>query len=490
MTETVGSSVQATQPLYTHTQTTSSAYMQNAYIIQGTSPAGELIYQSVGYVPQLIGNTINTTDTFQSEINSANQQIGLSDANLIQGINHNNLNFEMEDDSNNWQIPKKKAKKRAIEEADSIEKPRKGNRFSCLRDNSAEDVEKNDERGIKNPPPPPLFIYDVTNFPGMVGKIETILGKQDFTAKTLKQNTVKINMQTPEDYRLLVSKFKQEDVNYHTYQPKQDRSYRVVIRHLHHSFAENDIKEALKQKGFIVRNILNVKHKITKQPLPLHFIDLEPTDNVKDIFNLKYLLYSKIKVEAPHPKKVIPQCIRCQSWGHTRSFCNRPYRCVKCSGNHSSTECDKDPTSSPKCAMCGKDHPSNYKGCTVYQKLYDKKYKTGNNDVHYIPQTNKPQSINAGTTIKPQMSYAQSVSNNANRNAKHTTHGGVNNVTSNIEESSNHNTRFIRIEDENSDLKTTLAAFLNEFKAMFNQLMNQNSTVLNLLTALTSKLIK
>jgi len=49
----------------------------------------------------------------------------------------------------------------------------------------------------------------------------------------------------------------------------------------------------------------------------MFFIDLEPDINNPDIFNLSLLCYSKIKVEAPRPKKDTPQCLRCQSYGHT-----------------------------------------------------------------------------------------------------------------------------------------------------------------------------
>lgn len=153
---------------------------------------------------------------------------------------------EILDNFNDWQTPKKKAKKRAFEQADSPVKLNKGNRFSCLRDENPDREENNVQK--KNPPPPPLFIHDVTKLPAMVKKIATILGKQDFITKTLNHNTVKVNTQTPEDYRKLVSTFKQEDVNYHTYQPKLERSYRVVIRHLHPSFTEDEINYIVADK--------------------------------------------------------------------------------------------------------------------------------------------------------------------------------------------------------------------------------------------------
>jgi len=35
-----------------------------------------------------------------------------------------------------------------------------------------------------------------------------------------------------------------------------------------------------------------------------------------------------------HTKREIPQCINCQSYGHTKSFCFRRAKCVKCAGDY------------------------------------------------------------------------------------------------------------------------------------------------------------
>jgi hypothetical protein len=48
----------------------------------------------------------------------------------------------------------------------------------------------------------------------------------------------------------------------------------------------SDIIE-LDKKGHKVRNMINVKHRISKEPLPLYFVDLEPKNNNKEIFNLR-----------------------------------------------------------------------------------------------------------------------------------------------------------------------------------------------------------
>jgi len=117
------------------------------------------------------------------------------------------------------------------------------------------------------------------------------------------------------------------------------------------------------------RNIMNIKHKQTKDPLSLFFVDLESQANNKEIFHLQFLRNAKITIEAPHKSRNIVQCKRCQAYGQSKTYCTKPFRCVKCGGQHDSKDCTKPRHNPAKCALCGQDHPANYKGCTFHKKL-------------------------------------------------------------------------------------------------------------------------
>ena len=117
----------------------------------------------------------------------------------------------------------------------------------------------------------------------------------------------------------------------------------MVLRNLHHSIPSNEIQAEFETLVHKVRNELNIRHRVTKEPLPLYFVDLEPQNNKKSIYDLQSLCNMKIAVEAPWKKKHIVQCTRCQSYGHTKSYCSRPYVCVKCGGEHNTNLCTKKP---------------------------------------------------------------------------------------------------------------------------------------------------
>jgi hypothetical protein len=134
----------------------------------------------------------------------------------------------------------------------------------------------------RDPKPPPIFVYGVTNFNDMTAYLSTIIEEQ-YHCKVISNDTIKIYVATPDSYRKLIKHLQEDKIIYHTYQMKQERAYRIVIRNLHYSTPIAQITAELEKQGHKLRNILNVKYLITKEPLSLFFIDLEPKENNKGI---------------------------------------------------------------------------------------------------------------------------------------------------------------------------------------------------------------
>ena len=169
----------------------------------------------------------------------------------------------------------------------------------------------------------------------MLDDLADVAEPDTYRTAALANDTVKISPNTIYTYRSPVKHVKEDNIVHHSYQIKAERAYRIVIRHLHHSVPLDDIKEEL-QKGHTVRNIMNIKHKQTKDPLSLFFVDLEPQANNKAIFNLKFLGNTEITIEAPHKNRNIVQRQRCQAYGHSKTYCTKPHQCVQCGGQHDS----------------------------------------------------------------------------------------------------------------------------------------------------------
>ena len=243
-------------------------------------------------------------------------------------------------------------------------------------------------------------------------------------------NQVKILPTNPEAYRKLTKILRALNANFHTYQLKEERPFRVVLRNIHHSADIDELKIELSKLGHEVTNVSNIRHRVTKDPLSLSFMDLKQKPNNKEIYNISRLMNAIVKLEPPQTKKEIVQCKRCQRYGHTQKYCNHTFRCVKCAGTHPTDQCRKSPETPAKCIDCQGHHPANLKGCAAYKTLYSNKYpKLRPKEVNHqtpsspkfiftpIPPTNQTPSPVKLTT--PSNSYAQAVQGTKNTPNSH-----------------------------------------------------------------------
>lgn len=183
---------------------------------------------------------------------------------------------------------------------------------------------------------------------------------------------IKVMPKDIQTYKTIREHFIANNVSHYTYQLKSEKAYRVVLRGLHASEDTTAITRELEHIGHKVRQIVSIRHRSTKEPLPIFYVDLEPQQNNKEIFDVRYLNQMKITIEAPYKKKEIIQCKRCQRFGHTKNQCFRPYRCVKCGNEHSTTQCIKKPDTEATCANCNEKHPASYKGCKIYKQYKER----------------------------------------------------------------------------------------------------------------------
>jgi len=219
--------------------------------------------------------------------------------------------------------------------------------------------------------PPPIFIKGVLDFIGLRNSIRDLIGPSSFLCKSSTAH-LKIQTDNPDNYRKLIRLLKEINAQFHTYQLHSEKSLRIVVKNLHPTTPVEDIAAAIEEIGHSVKNVINIKHHQTKSPLPMFFVDLNPQESDNDIFSITALLHTKVKIEEPHKKREIPQCLNCQSYGHTRTYCAYPPKCVKCGDTHPTSSCIKPPDLPAKCALCSGPQPANYKGCLIFKQLGQK----------------------------------------------------------------------------------------------------------------------
>lgn len=345
--------------------------------------------------------------------------------------------------------------------------PVKTNNPFQLLENHKENEESEPEKVTnlsKSPKSPPIFITGVDNICPLIELLNKIAANA-YTIKTLSSSEVKILLHSPEKYIPITEELKKKNTQFYTYQMKQNRTYKCVLRNIHPSVNTDEIKTEIEGLGHKVVRISNIQQRETKKPLPLFFIELETNENNKDIYKINKLLNSIVSFEAPHKKREIPQCTRCQIYGHTKNYCNKTPVCVKCAKNHITSACPiKAKTKEVICANCGGDHPASYKGCIVRKQLQQKLFptlrdKNHQNNTNY--NTNKIQNQSNVNTVNPNISYAQATIGNV------PSHQTINSPISYPVNSNENN---------------------NKLEIMISQLMSKIDTMLNLITSLISKL--
>jgi len=138
----------------------------------------------------------------------------------------------------------------------------------------------------------------------------------------------------------------------------------------------------------------------------------------------------------------------------------RPFNCVKCGGPHATKTCKKARDTPVTCVLCNGNHPANYKGCTVYRDLINSRNKDN-------PRTNINPRITHNIPHQP-TNYAH--------------------LTISYAQITTGRPQIQTIKNHNTDATDQLTIFLNEFKHMVNQLINQNSIILSMLTTVINKL--
>ena len=234
---------------------------------------------------------------------------------------------------------------------------------SELRSQSSNDTQKVKDKPKKVPKPPPVYIERVTSFPALKKMVEAQTPNVTFT--TMSNDVVKINTHDSDGFRAVTKCFVEQKIPHYTYQNKQDRPITVMIKGIHKSWSNEEVLDDLRNQ-FGTNSVLKVNRKLewkSKNPLDMCLVDFQKDLDVDKIYSINQVLKGRVTVYPIKSSKHPSQCKRCQEFHHTRNYCAKPPRCVKCAKGHFTEECTKAKDTPAKCANCFGDHTANYRGC-------------------------------------------------------------------------------------------------------------------------------
>lgn len=318
---------------------------------------------------------------------------------------------------------------------------------------------------------PPIFVSGVQNIKPLQDTLDKI-AKSKYLLRVLDNQEIKIISDNSEIYNLVIDELDKKKTLFYTYQKKEDKPYKAVLKNMHPSVDMNELKNEIESFGHTVVRITNVKHRITKEPLSIFFVELKANiEHNKKIYQITKLMNQIIRFEQPRRKREIPQCMRCQEYGHTKNYCRKTPACVKCAQNHLTSECPITvKVQEVKCANCNGNHVASYKGCPVRKQLQQKLFPSLRlKQLHVEPKTQtQSQKIQINkNTLKPNFTFAQAVNGQTSETQEKSKQTPVTHNSLNQIEQLDNNSQMVN---------------------MMCQLMNRMDIMLNLLTTLVSKL--
>lgn len=272
-----------------------------------------------------------------------------------------------------------------------------------------------EKQEIKIPTPPPVIITNVQNY----HDIMEIMRVNEIQYRTSKLNSgdIKVNVPDGDNYRKLTKLLNEKNTTWYSYEDKQVRPTKVIVKKLHQSCQPEAIKEDLLDKEYKITEVNQILKKGSRAPLPIYMLTFDRTEDIKKIYAIEEILHMKVQIEAVKKSKLIPQCKKCQAYGHTQNYCNKSPRCVKCIGKHETSECSKPKTLAAQCVNCGEAHPANYRGCTVATELQNIRNKTNQNKrMHPANEAVTQRAIYNTSYVNPNVTFAEKVSNSTSDN--------------------------------------------------------------------------
>ncbi|GFV51291.1 PRE_C2HC domain-containing protein [Trichonephila clavipes] len=179
---------------------------------------------------------------------------------------------------------------------------------------------------------------------------------------------------------------------------------KAVIKGLPASTNITDIESDLKEKGFAVEKIVQLRKFATKSPLPLFMVQIKKSNNnAQDIYKIKNVNYLTVEVVPFRRRPGASQCFNCNYFNHSSKDCRMTPRCLKCGENHITKNCPiTDRLKTLHCINCNEDgHMATSRQCPNFPKIKQKKGET------LASKSN----INQSRLVTPEFSYANVCSN-------------------------------------------------------------------------------
>lgn len=261
----------------------------------------------------------------------------------------------------------------SLSESDDLETGDEG-------ENTAAPTTSTQQQHHKEPKIPPIVMYHfVEAHTQTFNNLRAGLEK-DFDLK-YKGDRVIIKPSTKSDYQTIINALKSNNLEYHTYTPKEDKEPRLIVKNIPPNVTTEEVQQDLLKQGLKVKKVTQM-HKKTQGEgtevnnrllYPMFIATFDKNTTFTEVNKHNKVCHCIVKWEKFRNVSGVTQCYNCQSFGHIATNCQRKSKCVKCGETHNTRDCKKTPEQPPKCYNCNSAHPANYRQCPVYARQIELK---------------------------------------------------------------------------------------------------------------------
>lgn len=217
------------------------------------------------------------------------------------------------------------------------------------------------------------------------------LKKFKFVFQLGRRGECRVQAETIEGYKHLQTLLSQKEYQFFTYDTKEERLFKVVLKGLPSDETLADVKKELTRLLEPIVPVQVIEMKMKSRPGDLrngtsskfylvHFKSSE-LNNLKALEKASLMFQTRVQWE--HFRKSggsfqnLTQCRKCQAWGHGTKHCHMMPKCMICGEpSHVKDNCPvKDHPTKFKCANCGKCHKSNYFECDTRKAILKSRAK-------------------------------------------------------------------------------------------------------------------
>lgn len=96
----------------------------------------------------------------------------------------------------------------------------------------------------------------------------------------LPRGEIKINVEKSEEYRDITRMLNEKETEQYSFEDKQNRPLKVIVKRLYPTCKATSTVEDLKQKGYKITRATNIESK-TNRPLPIFMLIFDKEEDVK-----------------------------------------------------------------------------------------------------------------------------------------------------------------------------------------------------------------